>query len=119
MFYSDPAGKIRLVAEERLWFSSAALTEADESLGRLYASKLFGTEEKQQIAYSDTPDLEQEERVRLWRACVHSPWAALSRRELDPAGAAYAAAAATPGCLVFNTTCATLRLAMAAKATTG
>ncbi|KAJ0380129.1 hypothetical protein COL26b_001631 [Colletotrichum chrysophilum] len=57
------------------------------------------------ISVSEETDRMYEE---MWNRCPHSPWEALARPELDPA--AVEIAGDFPGCLVFNTTVASLRI---------
>ncbi|TIC90589.1 hypothetical protein CH35J_011723 [Colletotrichum higginsianum] len=49
-----------------------------------------------------------EKHTEMWRACPHSPWAALAHPELDPE--AVSVTGNFPGALVFNTTVASLRI---------
>ncbi|KAI8303081.1 hypothetical protein K4K61_007465 [Colletotrichum sp. SAR11_59] len=57
------------------------------------------------ISVSEETDRMYEE---MWNKCPHSPWEALARPGLDPA--AVEIAGDFPGCLVFNTTVASLRI---------
>ncbi|KAI8262376.1 hypothetical protein K4K58_000600 [Colletotrichum sp. SAR11_239] len=57
------------------------------------------------ISVSEETDRMYEE---MWNRCPHSPWEALTRPGLDPA--AVEIADDFPGCLVFNTTVASLRI---------
>ncbi|KAI8163525.1 hypothetical protein KHU50_007551 [Colletotrichum sp. SAR 10_65] len=57
------------------------------------------------ISVSEETDRMYEE---MWNRCPHSPWEALARPELDVA--AVQIAGDFPGCLVFNTTVASLRI---------
>ncbi|KAI8152775.1 hypothetical protein K4K49_009156 [Colletotrichum sp. SAR 10_70] len=57
------------------------------------------------ISVSEETDRMYEE---MWNRCPHSPWEALARPGLDPA--AVEIAGDFPGCLVFDTTVASLRI---------
>jgi hypothetical protein len=120
VFYSDPQEGVRPLTEALLWFSQTDLAaKSDQALRTTYISHLTDQSLNFFLPYTSEPSAPweidrlhqaKEETVKLWQNCVHNPWEALSHRELDSNSAGYVAAKSLPGCLIFNSTCATLRL---------
>jgi hypothetical protein len=97
-FAHDPVSGLRRVEEERRWFApDPYLTSLSWGLDTAQASQKLRDNEKAMMDF--------------WEGCIHSPREASARQELDSSSAAYSIAQSRPGCLVFNTTCAWLRVA--------
>ncbi|CAM1504807.1 Fc.00g023980.m01.CDS01 [Cosmosporella sp. VM-42] len=138
-YYCDPEKGLRPVNEERVWFSeeqklsklnaeyrSVTYKSNLESWGRklertgrewLAGAPRYGGDDlwpDPPAVHTDSWTLEysmEEWRrlsVEMWRNFVQSPWE--SERRVEIAADVRARAESIPGCLVFNTTCATVRL---------
>ena len=100
LFYTEPTRELRPVAEATSWF------QTNRRLNGLGDEELASAYEELMPAHG----YENEYSLGDWQRCVHSPWEALSHRELDPKTEAFATAISAPGCLSFNSTSLNLHL---------
>ncbi|KAK8134783.1 hypothetical protein PG984_006795 [Apiospora sp. TS-2023a] len=96
-YYNDPAvigthGLRRLDVEERWADQHVAMADLKDVAAL--------------PALEGAPNFQDWIKNEGWAHCPHSPWEAMARRDLDPV--ACGIAATLPGCLVFNTTVASL-----------
>lgn len=90
-------GPLQPIDDRMYWFDETVLNEkSDDEKGNFYTSIL-----NRHLRSS----------LNSWKACIHSPWEAIKHYDVSSACPAVRRLTSTvPGALVFNTTCAELRL---------